>query len=205
MEKTIFLIRHGQTDYNKKGIVQGSGIDSSINPTGTLQATAFYQRYHHLPFDVVITSALQRTHQTVMPFIETGLRWEQFADINEMNWGIHEGKHRNPEMKGLYTEMMHQWSIGNFNAKLEKGESAAELAQRVQRFIDHLKNRSESNLLICSHGRAIRCLVCLMKELPLFEMEQFGHSNTGLYKIFLRDDKFEFELENDVLHLKDLV
>jgi probable phosphoglycerate mutase len=30
-KKTIYLIRHGQTDFNKQGIVQGSGVDSSLN------------------------------------------------------------------------------------------------------------------------------------------------------------------------------
>ena len=40
--KHIYLVRHGQTDFNLKGIVQGSGVDASINETGLKQAQAFY-------------------------------------------------------------------------------------------------------------------------------------------------------------------
>ncbi|HNU42529.1 MAG TPA: histidine phosphatase family protein, partial [Cyclobacteriaceae bacterium] len=32
--KKIYIIRHGQTDFNLKGIVQGSGVDSSLNVRG---------------------------------------------------------------------------------------------------------------------------------------------------------------------------
>ena len=201
MKKTIFLYRHGQTDYNKQGIVQGSGVDSSLNETGIQQAKAFFEKYHTENFEVVLTSALKRTHETAAPFINSGIRWEQFADINEMNWGVHEGKHRNAEMRRLYQDMMDQWAQGNFSAKLENGESALEMAERVQRFIQHLKQRPEQKILICSHGRAMRCIVCLMKELPLGEMENQEHHNTGLYKTNFDGSKFNFELQNDLTHL----
>jgi len=42
MAKTIYFIRHGETEYNKLGIVQGSGVDSELNENGRAQAQAFY-------------------------------------------------------------------------------------------------------------------------------------------------------------------
>lgn len=39
--KKIYIIRHGQTDFNLKGIVQGSGVDSSLNDFGVAQSRAF--------------------------------------------------------------------------------------------------------------------------------------------------------------------
>ena len=50
-KKTIYLIRHGQTDFNKQGIVQGSGVDSSLNDEGHAQARKFFEAYHHINFD----------------------------------------------------------------------------------------------------------------------------------------------------------
>ncbi|NDE62419.1 MAG: histidine phosphatase family protein, partial [Cyclobacteriaceae bacterium] len=41
--KKIYLVRHGQTDYNLQGVVQGSGIDAPINATGRAQAEAFFR------------------------------------------------------------------------------------------------------------------------------------------------------------------
>lgn len=53
MVKDIYIVRHGQTDYNLKGIVQGSGVDASLNDTGREQAAAFHKAYGNYPFDRV--------------------------------------------------------------------------------------------------------------------------------------------------------
>ena len=42
-QKTIYIARHGQTEFNKRGIVQGSGVDSELNSTGLLQAERLFQ------------------------------------------------------------------------------------------------------------------------------------------------------------------
>ena len=51
LTKTIYLIRHGETEFNRMGIVQGSGIDSDLNETGILQARAFFETYRHITFN----------------------------------------------------------------------------------------------------------------------------------------------------------
>lgn len=201
MEKTIYIIRHGETDLNKFGYIQGSGVDAGLNETGISQAKAFFNYYRHLDFEVVITSKLKRTHQTMAPFIRQGLPWEQFEEINEMGWGIYEGKKGDERMRKEYRNMIKEWKKGNFNYRLDGGESAAELADRISNFIHHLKKRKEQLVLICSHGRAMRCLMCLLQEEDLSEMEKYRHANTGLYKVIYRNHKFEFELENDIQHL----
>ena len=204
MKKTIYFIRHGETDLNRQRIVQGSGIDSELNELGHLQAGAFYDFYKELPFEVVITSALQRTHQTVFPFIKQGIPWEKTPDINEINWGVHEGKPSEPWMIQAYDRMVKEWAKGNFQASLEAGESAQALAERSQRFINSLKSRPEKLLLVCSHGRALRCLMCCVKGQHLREMESYSHSNTGLFKVNFNGNGFEVEMENDVRHLEAL-
>ncbi len=205
MKKSIYIVRHGETDFNRQGIVQGSGVDASLNELGRKQASAFYEAYRNIPFEAVLTSRLRRTHETMAHFIKDGLPWEQFAEINEMNWGIHEGKKATPEMAKQYDAIKHAWETGDFHAKLPKGESAAELAARLQGFIEHLRQRPEQKLLICSHGRAMCGLVALLKDLPLTKMNQFRHSNTGLWKSSYDGLVFEFELENDTAHLEAML
>ncbi|MFN7119787.1 MAG: histidine phosphatase family protein [Saprospiraceae bacterium] len=202
--KTIYIIRHGETDLNRQGIVQGSGVDAPLNELGRQQAQAFYDLYKVVPFEVVLTSALQRTHQTVAPFLETGLPWEQFADINEMNWGEHEGKVSTPEMHADYQQIKEAWSRGELEVRLPGGESAEELGIRISRFIDHLKHRAEKLILVCSHGRAMSAMMCLLHGLPLHEMNQYFHYNTGLWKVHFDGFAFEFELENDTKHLEPI-
>ena len=66
----LYIIRHGETDFNKRGIIQGRGVNSDLNDHGISQARSFYKAYHHIEFDKVITSTLKRTHQTVQSFID---------------------------------------------------------------------------------------------------------------------------------------
>lgn len=203
MKKTIYFLRHGETDYNRRKIVQGSGVDSELNDWGHRQAQAFYDYYQNLPFEVVITSFLQRTHQTAHPFIAQGIPWEQNPDINEINWGVHEGRESEPWMIDAYKNLITEWKNENFTAALEGGESALSLARRSQRFIDGLRTRPEELLLVCSHGRALRCLMCCVKGQHLREMESYSHSNTGLFKVHFDGKEYQVELENDLRHLPE--
>lgn len=200
-DKKVFIVRHGETDFNRQGIVQGQGVDTSLNQLGRQQAHAFYRHYSHLNFEAVLTSRLQRTHQTMAHFIDQGTPWEQFAEINEINWGIHEGKKGNAEMRDTYKELMAHWNSGNLDARIPEGESAAELGARVEQFVKHLKERQESLLLVCAHGRTMRALICVLKGVPLTEMNRFHHSNTGLWQVQQEEWQFEFLIENDTTHL----
>lgn len=200
--QTIYVIRHGETDFNKEGIVQGSGVDSDLNEKGRRQGQAFFEKYQNIPFEVVCTSKLKRTHQTVQPFIEKGVLWEEFADINEICWGVHEGKKGTAESKQQYKDIMEAWEAGDYDARLENAESARDLATRLMKFIEHLRTRTEKNILVCAHGRAIRCLITLMLDQPLKNMQRIAHSNTGLYKMALEDKKYTLLLANDTSHLE---
>ncbi len=202
MNKTIYFIRHGETDFNKERIVQGSGVDSSLNDLGRQQGKAFFEKYKTIDFDVVISSKLQRTHQTIKPFIDTGLKWEQYGEINEINWGVHEGKKSSPDMINAYKAMIKEWGEGNLDARLEEGESAAELSERLRRFFDHVEQRPEKNILVCTHGRTLRCIMCLLKKQDLGEMENYRHSNTGLFLVHYKDGAYQVALENDTSHLE---
>ncbi len=204
MDKTIYFIRHGQTEFNKLGIVQGGGVDSSLNEKGKEQAQAFFDFYKNIPFDLVLTSALKRTHETVQAFTAKGIPWEQDARINEMNWGVHEGKKSEPWMHQAYKEMIENWKQGNFDARLEDGESAQELATRVGDFLEELKSKKAKQVLVCSHGRTMRCLMSLVKGEHLREMEKYNHKNTCLFIVQVKNKEFEVELENDIRHLEVL-
>lgn len=205
MTKHIYIIRHGETDYNRMGIVQGSGVDSDLNDLGRAQAQAFFEHYQRQPFEVVLTSRLKRTHQTVSGFLDKGLPWEQFAELNEISWGELDGKPSTPALHEIYRRVVGEWRNGNLEARNGNGESAAEMGERLQRFAGHLRARSERHILVCSHGRAIRGLMCLLLEKPLKDMDQFGHDNTGLYHLTYENGAFHLQLHNDTRHLEAII
>jgi len=200
--KEIYFIRHGETDYNKRHIIQGSGINSSLNETGRAQGKAFYEHYKSTDFEIIFVSALQRTRQTVTDFIGEKISTEEWKELNEIGWGDSEGKESTPEDHQIYKNMINEWAQGNLNASMKNGESAGELIDRLTQFVNHLKTRSETYILVCTHGRAMRCLMTILKNEHPREMEKYKHANTGLFKATFDGKTFDVVLENDIRHLE---
>lgn len=200
--KKIYLIRHGETEFNRQSIVQGSGINSSLNATGQQQAQAFYTYYGSLQFDKIYTSALRRTAESVDAFIRRGIPTEALPGLNEISWGIKEGTRIDLKSDASYYSMLAQWQLGQTGMKIEGGESPEEVLLRMQPAVDHIMARkNEEQILICMHGRAIRILLCMLLNYPLSSMDRFEHQNLCLYTLDYSDAVFTLELQNDTRHL----
>ena len=61
---TLYLVRHGETDYNRQRIVQGRRINCELNVTGRAQARALARRLASVPVDAVFSSTLRRAEET---------------------------------------------------------------------------------------------------------------------------------------------
>lgn len=202
--KTIYLIRHGETDYNRRGVVQGSGIDADLNEMGFAQARAFFESYQHIQFDKVYTSALRRTVQSVQGFIDLGIPFEQLVGLNEISWGSQEGKIPNYQDDAYYKDLIWRWQNGQTDYPTENGESPEDVKNRQKEAIDYiLSQESEKTILVAMHGRAIRILLAWLTDKPLSEMDSFEHSNLCLYKLnySYQTQSFEIEIANDITHL----
>ena len=202
--KEIYFIRHGQTDYNKLRIVQGSGVDSDLNETGKAQAHAFYEAYNSVDFEVVFTSALKRTKQTVADFTADNIPIEQRTQLNEMGWGDNEGRSATQRDEVAYKAMIAAWHAGDIDASMPNGETLRSLIQRLTEFLEELKKRPESRILVCTHGRAMLCLLTLIHEQHPSQMEYYSHSNVGLYKFDFDGEQFIEKISNGKQHLEHL-
>lgn len=199
--KDIYIIRHGQTDFNVKQVVQGRGINSDLNETGLQQAKAFFDKYHPVDFDVIYTSKLKRTHQTIAHFLAKNIQHEIRENIDEIDWGIFEGVEHHPDLQKTYYDIISSWEKGNLTIKIEGGESAQDLVNRLQPFVNEIKKSNHKSVLVCTHGRTLRVLMCLLLDKSVSEMDEFDHQNTCLYKLRFDGDEFFLELENDLSHL----
>ena len=200
--KKIFLIRHGETEYNRSGIVQGSGVNSALNKNGYLQAELFYQAYKEYPFEKVYTSSLRRTIQSVEKFIEKGIPHEILPGLNEISWGKSEGIKFSPETNKIYEEIIESWKKGNIHLKLDGGESPVEVKSRQQIAIQHiLDNRREDKVLVCMHGRAMKILLAWITGHSVADMDLFEHVNLSLYILHYNGNGFEIHVNNDTDHL----
>jgi probable phosphoglycerate mutase len=204
--KTIYIIRHGQTEFNKKGIVQGSGVDTDLNETGTRQAHQFFNHYRHIPFSRVYVSALKRTHQTVEEFIKIGIPQTILVELNEINWGKMEGVEPTPESHKMFVETLEKWQQGFLDVAAAGGESPNELYDRQKNGLAKIMAATDEDpVLICMHGRAMRSFLCLLTGTPLQQMDDFEHGNVCLYVLEKKADSpyFEIVLRNSRLHLHE--
>jgi probable phosphoglycerate mutase len=198
------MVRHGQTEYNRLGKVQGSGVDADLNQTGRMQARAFYESYHHIPFVKVYTSTLKRSQQSVEKFTQLGIPTFAEAALNEISWGALEGEAPTAERRKAFRALVERWDQGEIEARIEGGESPSDVATRQASFVERLKCESEGPILICMHGRAMRILLCLLLGRPLQTMNHYRHQNLGLYHLEWRpqpEARYKMLRQNCLAHL----
>lgn len=205
MEKTFYFIRHGQTDLNLRGIVQGRGVNSPLNENGFKQAQAFFEAYKHVPFDKIYTSTLLRTKQTVEPFVQLGIPTEELVGLDEISWGIYEGQEQNEDIMRGFDDLVRAWRNNELDAAVERGESPNALIMRQKEAIAYMLNQAdEKTVLVCMHGRALRILLCHLTEISACKMDDFPHTNTALYILEYADGKFRIVDHYNTKHLENL-
>ncbi|MBW4891905.1 histidine phosphatase family protein [Mucilaginibacter sp. HMF5004] len=205
VQKTLYIIRHGQTDLNKQGVIQGRGINSDLNDAGRKQGAAFFNTYQHIAFDKIYISELKRTQQTIQQFIDLGIPYQKLAGLDELAWGIYEGHAATPENRVIFKQVMTDWQEGRLDSKFEGGESPNEVATREKEALDEIMSHpDEKTVLICMHGRAMRLFLCLLTGLPLTKMDEFPHQNVILYKVTYDGSRFEITESNNSEHLQNL-
>ncbi len=192
----LYLLRHGQTAENAQRIVQGKGVDASLNELGRSQAESFFQYYKHIPFELVVTSSLQRTHETILPFKQARpeLPHSVHPHIDEISWGKFEGKPSTPALHAEYLGLIQAWGRGELHKSIENGETAEQIAARLQVFVAWLKTRPEKHLLVCTHGGILAFLMAILQNKPASEMHQYKHRNTGVCKFEYHRATDHFEL-----------
>ncbi|MEC8702123.1 MAG: histidine phosphatase family protein [Bacteroidota bacterium] len=195
----LYIIRHAETEYNRKGIIQGSEVDSDINDVGESQANSFYEYYKNINFDKIYVSDLKRTFQTIRRFTEKGSSYEKLKEFNEISWGVNQGKSDDLED---YARLIDTWLAGNLDNKFEEGESPNEMSERLVKGFDKVLDDDHDTVLLCIHGRALRILLSKIIDNDLTKMDKYVHSNTGLYILEYKNGKYEILGSNLRDHLE---
>ena len=195
----LYIIRHAETEYNRKGIIQGSEVDSDINDVGESQANSFYEYYKNINFDKIYVSDLKRTFQTIRRFTEKGSSYEKLKEFNEISWGVNQGKSDDLED---YARLIDTWLAGNLDNKFEEGESPNEMSVRLVKGFNKVLDDDHDTVLLCIHGRALRILLSKIIDNDLTKMDKYVHSNTGLYVLEYKNGKYEILGSNLRDHLE---
>ena len=173
----IYFIRHGETDWNRQGLIQG-WTDTPLNARGHTQARAVAQALTTIPefspdFNFVV-SPLLRARQTMGYMAEAlSLEPQQIAidpAVQELGFGVWEGKPfwelKASSVYPAHPEDRYAW-------RPERGESYADGHARIDAWLERLDRPT----VVVAHGAIGRCLVAEIaglerRELVEIEMPQ---------------------------------
>lgn len=201
----LYMIRHGQTDWNKVKRLQGSS-DILLNEQGEALAKVTGEGMKKIPLDLCFTSPLKRAVRTAelvcggrdIPIIEE-------SRIREISFGDYEGC-----IHGLNGYNIPDPDFNNFFRKPEayhvppNGESLQELLRRTGDFLREItqeESLKDKNILIATHGAALRALLSNMKgnEIKNF-WEGAVHKNCAVSCVELVNGKYQILWENRIFY-----
>lgn len=181
----IYMIRHGETDWNKERKLQGQ-IDIPLNAFGRHLAEETRPALKDVNFDLAITSPLGRAKETAqivlgdrqIPLIED-------TRIREMGFGEFEGLHCKGEQYDIPDPDFHYFYDDPEKYMPPKGgESFMDVSYRLGNFLEELFSNEElkdKTILISTHGAALCGILQLMKQKPIREFWGDGvHKNCAV-------------------------
>lgn len=197
----LIIARHGETEFNKNGLLQGRGIDAPLNATGKQQAKAISDYLDKYKTTHLISSSMKRSWQTAEPIqVKTNLDVNKVKNLDEMDFGIYEGVPYK-EVSGELKEIQESWISGDVERAIPDGESPRGVFERANRSVTELINNSESSLMVfILHGRLIRILMSEWLGYGLKNMHKIEHQNGALYQL-VYDGKFNPVYLNKTDHL----
>ena len=150
----IWLTRHGQTNLNKKRLMQGL-TDEPLNETGIAQAKAARERIGDIHFDAVYASPLQRAVMTGA--IIGGVSPEEVIidkRLIEADFGRYE--QRQFYLMGPFMTLY--WALPEIFPAPATVETVASMVERSSSFLKELEEKDYENVLVACHGGIIRAL-----------------------------------------------
>lgn len=167
----LWLVRHGQTDWNIAGLYQGQS-DIPLNATGLQQAEELAQRLHGQTFVAAYSSDLQRALRTAeIALRDNSLPIQKDRRLREINQGEWEGKNYRQVIARFQQDDSSK--VDTVNDRAPGGESVWDVAQRMAAAVDDIARAHPSGaVLVASHGLALATLVCRVKGYPLSEVYQ---------------------------------
>ena len=198
---TIWLVRHGETDSNARGVFQGQ-LDVPLNQRGEEQARIVSARLASERLDAVYASDLQRAARTAeIVAASHGLPVTLDRDLRERHYGTLQGE--TYERAGELLSMLGLSSAGEGgigSATLPGGETLVALRRRAcsfaQRMADAHPIDGGQAVLIVSHGGLLRVLLTVLLHLPASARQRFAFGNCGISRVTQRERSAVLEFHN---------
>jgi broad specificity phosphatase PhoE len=168
----LVMWRHGETDYNATGRMQGH-LDSALTEVGRNQARFAVPALARFSPDIVVASDLRRATDTATTFTEvTGVPLRVDKRLRETNLGLWQGM-TSAEVDEQWPGSRQQWQTDPTWTP-PGGESRLEVAARAAEVVSDLDESTEDTAVLCAHGGLIAALTGHMLELPITAWAKLG-------------------------------
>ena len=180
--REIYLVRHGETDWNSAGRFQGHA-NIPLNERGKMQAQEAYEKLRNIDFDLIYSSDLERAAETAQIInANRDIPIQYDVRLRERNAG---------ELAGLTLSEMSkikgiELTISKYISDdiLEGIEPLSQLISRVSEFIEQIMNNEFNKCLIIGHGGSLSIIASTLTGIPFKEMM---FKNCGIKKVIMED------------------
>ncbi|TEB06804.1 Phosphoserine phosphatase 1 [Pelotomaculum schinkii] len=180
MSCRVYLIRHGETEWNNTMKFQGV-TDIPLSERGRRQAVSLGKRLAALKLDAFYASDLVRARETATIISSRhGMSIVTVPALRELNFGAWEGL-TIAEIKELFAGEIEQWWENPFSIRIPGGETYNELIERsVNAIKEIIARHSDGRIAVVSHGGPIRSIVGSVLEMDLGKYWRLGLHNGSL-------------------------
>jgi probable phosphoglycerate mutase len=205
MPTTVYLIRHGETDWNLSGRWQGHA-DVPLNDIGRRQAAIVAQRLQAegVSFDAIYSSDLARAYQTAWE-IGAAVRVpvQLLPPLREIDLGVWSGL-TYAEIKERFPVEIELLERGQ-DFPRGGGETLEALRKRVSDAVQAIVAHRPNETIACvTHGGCIRMLLTHAENFPGDGFQRFPHiGNTSISIVRINGDHWEIVAINDMAHLEE--
>lgn len=193
----LVLIRHGTSEYNKKGLWTGL-TDVELAPEGIEDAQNAGKVIKDIPIHKAHVSVLTRAKQTLHEIKKVIGRYDLHADehaaLNERDYGVHTGKNKWQVKEAVGDAEFHNIRRG-WDVIVEGGENLKDVHARV---VPYFKERilpqllAGHNVLVVAHGNSLRALV---KELENISNEKIPELEIGFGEVYT----YQFDEKGNII------
>ena len=205
----LYFVRHGRTEWNEEGRIQGANGDSPLLESSIQQLEALGQHLSQTYFDAAYSSDLPRAVHTAQILLKQNqhpITLQEVPALREWRLGRLEGR-KIKELKALYPEEMRAFrhNLSQFHHNLFDAESLSDTTKRTCDFVKSLKGKELDTVLIVGHGANLTASIRTLLGYKPEELRKNGGLDNASVTILTTDDFEHFYLEtwNDTSYLED--